>query len=216
MAKMPKNPKIYHITYVDNLENILRNKELWSDAKRLRLGLECKIVGMSKIKKARLEEAEVKCHRGTMVGEYVPFYFCPRSVMLYILYRGNLPDIDYHEGQEPIIHLQADLRTTVKWATDNGILWAFTDINARTSYAQFYDDVSQLNDVINWSAVEAKVFRDMLVKEDKQAEFLVYESFPWELVERIGVCNSRIKDRVIEELGDRGSPEVSIEEDWYY
>lgn len=216
MTEAPKNPKIYHITHVDNLENILRNKELWSDAKRLRLGLECKIVGMSKIKKARLEEAEVKCHRGTMVGEYVPFYFCPRSVMLYILYRGNLPDIDYHEGQEPIIHLQADLRTTVKWATDNGILWAFTDMNARTSYAQFYDDVSQLNDVINWSAVEAKVFRDMLVKEDKQAEFLVYESFPWELVERIGVCNSRIKDRVIEELGDRGSPEVSIEEDWYY
>lgn len=216
MAKMPKNPKIYHITPVGNLDNILCDNVLWSDAKRLELGLECQIVGMSKIKKARLEEAEVKCHIGTKVGEYVPFYFCPRSVMLYILFRGNHLDIDYHEGQEPIIHLQADLKTAVKWASDNKIRWAFSDINARTSFAQFYNDMSQLNDVINWSAVEATYWQETAIQTYKQAEFLVYESFPWEFVERIGVCNNRIKDQVIEKLGSRLSPEVSVERDWYY
>ncbi len=50
MVKIPKNPKIYHITHIDNLDNILRNEVLWSDAKRLELGLECEIVGMSEIK----------------------------------------------------------------------------------------------------------------------------------------------------------------------
>ena len=216
MVKMPKKPKIYHITPVCNLDNILLDEVLWSDAKRLELGLECQIVGMSKIKKARLEEAEVKCHSGTKVGEYVPFYFCPRSVMLYILYMGNHPDIDYHEGQEPIIHLQADLKAAVKWATNNRIRWAFSDINARTSFAQFYNDMSQLNDVINWSAVEATYWYETAIQTYKQAEFLVYESFPWELVERIGVCSSRIKDQVIEKLGKRVSPEVTIKNDWYY
>jgi len=216
MAKIPKNPKIYHITHIDNLDNILRDKVLWSDAKRLEFGLECQIVGMSKIKKARLEEAEVKCHSGTKVGEYVPFYFCPRSVMLYILRMGNHPDIDYHEGQGPIIHLQADLKAAVKWATDNGIRWAFSDINARTSFAQFYNDMSQLNDVINWSAVEATYWRDAAIQEYKQAEFLTYESFPWELVEKIGIYNRRVRGQVIEKLGSRASPEVSIEKDWYY
>jgi len=52
----------------------------------------------------------VKCHPGTKVGQYVPFYFCPRSIMLYILHRGNHPDLDYREGQGPILHLQADSR----------------------------------------------------------------------------------------------------------
>jgi len=216
MVKIPKNPKIYNITHIGNLENILYYEVIWSDAKRLELGLECEIVGMSEIKRRRLEELEVKCHSGTMVGEYAPFYFCPRSIMLYILYMGNHPGIDYHEGQEPIIHLQADLKASVKWATNNNILWAFSDINAGTYAAQFYDDLSQLNDIINWSAIEATDWRDAAIKEYKQAEFLIYESFPWELVEKIGVCNRRIRDQVIEKLGSRDSPEVRIERDWYY
>ena len=216
MAKIPKNPKIYHITPIGNLNNILSYDVLWSDAKRLELGLECEIVGMSEIKRRRLEELEVKCHSGTMVGEYVPFYFCPRSIMLYILYMGNHPGIDYREGQDPIIHLQADLKASVKWATNNRIRWAFSDINAGTYAAQFYDDLSQLNDIIKWSAVEATVWCDAAIKEYKQAEFLIYESFPWELVEKIGVCNHRIRDQVIEKLGNGASPEVSIEKDWYY
>jgi len=216
MVKIPKNPKIYHITHIDNLENILRDEVLWSDAKRLELGLECEIVGMSEIKRRRLEEHEVKCHSGTMVGEYVPFYFCPRSIMLYILYMGNQPGIDYREGQRPIIHLQADLKAAVKWATDNRIRWAFSDINAGTYVAQFYDDLSQLNDVINWSAVEAADWHDAAIKEYKQAEFLTYESFPLGLVEKIGVCNNSIRDQVIDKLGDTASLEVSIEKEWYY
>lgn len=216
MVKMSKNPKIYHITHIRNLDSILEDNVLWSDARRLELGLDCEIVSMSEIKRRRLEELEVKCHTGTMVGEYVPFYFCPRSIMLYILYMGNHPGIDYHEGQEPIIHLQADLRTAVQWATDNGIRWAFTDINAGTYFAQFYNDLSQLNDIINWSAVEATDWCDAAIKEYKQAEFLIYDSFPWELVEKIGVYNRRIRDQVIRKLGNRASPEVSIVSDWYY
>ena len=85
MSEIPDNPKIYHITHINNLEGILIDKVIWSDAKRLDLGMECEIVGMPKIKKRRLEELEAKCHPGTKVGEYAAFYFCPRSIMLYIL-----------------------------------------------------------------------------------------------------------------------------------
>jgi len=216
MVMIPKKPKIYHITHIRNLDNILSDKMLWSDSKRLQLGLDCEIVGMSEIKSRRLEELEVKCHSGTMVGEYVPFYFCPRSIMLYILYMGNHPGIDYREGQDPIIHLQADLITAVKWATDNGIRWAFSDINAGTYAAQFYDNLGQLNNVIDWSAIEATDWRDAAVKEYKQAEFLIYELFPLGLVEKIGVCNNSIRDQVIKKVGDMASIEISIEKEWYY
>jgi len=70
-----RSSKIYHITHLGNLTRIVAAGRLWSDAKRLELGLECEIVGMSEIKRRRLEEIEVSCFPGTQVGEYVPFYF---------------------------------------------------------------------------------------------------------------------------------------------
>ena len=97
MPVVPRVPKIYHITHVRNLEQILASKVLWSDANRIEMELDCEVVGMSKIKQRRLA-LPVGCHPGTYVGEYVPFYFCPRSIMLYILHMGNHPDLDYSEG----------------------------------------------------------------------------------------------------------------------
>jgi len=208
--------KIYHITHIDNLNNILQNKVLWSDAKRIELGMDCEIVGMSKVKQRRLEELEVKCYPGTMVGEYVPFYFCPRSIMLYILHQGNHPDITYHGGQVPILHLQADLQATIDWADSNNIRWAYSDINAGTYCAQFYNDPGQIDDIINWPSVNATNWREAKIQEYKQAEFLTYESFPWELVEKVGVCNNEVRQQVLAKLGDVRVPEVCVESDWYY
>lgn len=215
MGKMPRNRKIYHMTHIDNLDQILSDRVLWSDAKRLELNLNCQIVGMSEIKRRRLEELEVKCHPGTMVGQYVPFYFCPRSIMLYILYMGNHPDITYRGGQGPILHLQADLTTSIQWADQNGVRWAFSDRNAGEYLAQFFSDPKDL-DKINWDAVRANDFRDMIIKEGKQAEFLMFESFPWNLIERIGVQSEHIRDRVVQKIGEVESAKVSIESSWYY
>ena len=109
MASMPSSPKIYHITHVNNLASIVANNGLVSDAKRITNQLPCSLVGMSNIKKRRLQQIKVSCHPRTKVGQYVPFYFCPRSIMLYILHQGNHPELTYKGGQQPIVHLQADL-----------------------------------------------------------------------------------------------------------
>ena len=88
-------------------------------------------IGMTEIKRRRLYEIAVSCHPDTMVGEYVPFYFCPRSIMLYIIHMGNHPDMDhYRDGQGPIVHLQVDLESAVDWADQHGVRWAFSDRNA--------------------------------------------------------------------------------------
>ncbi len=85
MTTPPQQPKNYHITHVDNIPEVIRPGYIFSDSKRIADGLDCNIIGMSTIKQRRLEEIEVTCHAGTKVGAYVPFYFCPRSIMLYIL-----------------------------------------------------------------------------------------------------------------------------------
>src|SRR5580658_6852245 len=147
---------------------------LWSDAERLRQGLNCQVVGMGEIKRRRLEELEVRCHPGTKVGEYVPFYFCFRSIMLYLLYQGNHPELTYRGGQRPIVHLEADLHAVVEWAEANGKRWSFSNGNAGTRYTPFFDDLGEVN-VLDWTAIAATDWKDPFVKERKQAEFLVEE-----------------------------------------
>ncbi len=105
MNMVPPNPKVYHITHIDNLPKIVEAGCMLADQKRIELGIDTNLVGMSAIKKRRLEVIEVSCHPGSKVGHYVPFYYCPRSVMLYILHRSNHADLDYRDGQDPIVHL---------------------------------------------------------------------------------------------------------------
>ena len=213
---IPAHPKIYHITPVRNLAQIVKAGFIWSDALRIRMNLNCEVVGMSHIKQRRLTEIKVPCHPGTHVGDYVPFYFCPRSIMLFILHRGNHPDLQYAHGQRPIVHLQSDLRRVVEWADSKGRGWAFSLENAGASYARFHTGLENLR-FVNWNAVRATDFRESEVKSGKQAEFLVHERFPWELVERVGVYDDSVCQQVTETLEDAThQPQVTVERNWYY
>jgi hypothetical protein len=216
MTRVPDRPKVFHITHVENLPGIMQAGCLWSDAKRIELGLACELVGMAGIKARRLHELAVKCHPSTKVGEYVPFYFCPRSIMLYILHMGNHPELTYRAGQGPLVHLVADLMATIEWATGHLRRWAFSNRNAGTFYADFYKDPSDL-DRLNWDAIQTSDFSSPDVKDGKQAEFLLHESFPWELIERVGVRDSTVADRVRKVLGGGSrQPEVRVQADWYF
>ncbi len=115
-----------------------------------------------------------------------------------------------------MVHLQADLRATVAWAAENGVRWAFTNCNAGATYAEFFCSLDQLGRV-NWEAVAARDFRDGRIKEGKQAEFLVYDFFPWKLVDRIGLLDRQIANQVNEIIVPSShQPVVSIEREWYY
>lgn len=215
-SDVPAQPKLYHITHVDNLSAIVREGVLLSDTTMFARGGPSVTIGMSEIKRRRIEEISVSCHPETKVGDYVPFYFCPRSVMLYLLYRANHPDLTYLGGQELIIHLEADLHEIVAWAERERRKWAFSLSNAGSYYVEFQDRVDEL-DQINWAAVAETDFRSSDIKESKQAEFLVHESFPWELVRRIGVYSAEMKARAETNLAHaKHRPPVEILRHWYY
>lgn len=212
---MPTQPKLYHITHIDNLPSILASGKLWSDAIMIAQGGPSASIGMSSIKQRRLR-LPVKCHPGDYVGEYVPFYFCPRSIMLYLLFRGNHPDLNYTGGQTPILHLEADLSAVVQWAEGADQRWAFTLSNAGAAYTEFRSHLDQLNE-INWSAVASSNFRDAVIKEGKQSEFLVRDFFPWGLVQRIGVYSTTTYQQVMRVLSGFPHPlRVEIRNEWYF
>jgi len=171
-----ENLKIYHIVHVENLPSIVRDNLLWSDSTMQHGTSEHKQISMGHIKQRRLEKA-LMSYPDLHVGECVPFYFCPRSIMLYIIHKGNSDDLNYKEGQEPIVHLEADFHRTIEWAKQNHKRWAFTLTNAGSSYFEDRSKVEQLEE-IDWDAVFANDWRDTSVKEKKQAEFLMESCFP--------------------------------------
>lgn len=211
----PPRPKVYHITHVDNLASIIRDGELVADATMIARGGPAAGIGLSSIKQRRLR-LPVRCNPGSCVGDYVPFYFCPRSVMLFVISRGNHPELSYTGGQGPIVHLEADLHDVVAWADSAGKPWAFSLSNAGAVYAEFHNQLDRL-DRINWTAVNATDFRPPEIKEGKQAEFLVHGAFPWTQVTRIGVRNMDIRNRAVAATaGAQHQPRVEILPGWYY
>lgn len=217
---VPPNPKIYHIVHVDRLASILGDTGLLSDAAMVGRQNAGTTIGMASIKQRRLTELSLQSHEGLRVGACVPFYFCPRSVMLYLIYRANDADLAYRDGQGPIVHLEADLRTVVAWANKQNKRWAFTLSNAGSRYFEDRANLDQLGD-INWPAVQTNQWSgagvSALVKDGKQAEFLLEEFFPWTLVERIGVHSLAIHNRVADILNNAAhKPAVQIMPGWYY
>lgn len=127
---IPAEPKIYHIVHVDRLQSIVEDSWLWCDAEILRRSPPGTTIGMNKIKQRRLNELTLTSHQNLKVGDCVPFYFCPRSIMLYLIYQANHTELCYRGGQGPIVHLEADLRQTITWAEEHDQRWAFTLSNA--------------------------------------------------------------------------------------
>jgi len=216
VTAVPKRPKVYHITHVDNLPLIVADGGLVCDRTILERGGPARAIGMSSIKERRVRELTVRTHPDTRVGDYVPFYFCPRSVMLYVIFRGNHPELQYRGGQGPVLHLEADLFTVVDWAEASGRRWAFSLTNAGARLAEFRSSLGALRE-LNWKAIASTDFRDGDVKEGKQAEFLVHESFPLGLVERIGILSKEMRARVVAALADGPAmPRVEVRPEWYY
>ena len=209
----PAEPKIYHIVHVDRLASIVGDGGLWSDAflqARARPGT---TIGMGTIKQRRLTNP-VECRPGLNVGDCVPFYFCPRSVMLYVIHMANDPDLDYRDGQGPIVHLESDLQDTVDWAEQQDRRWAFTLSNAGSIYFEDRCDLAQL-DEIDWDAVQARNWQGRT--HGKQAEFLVEQSFPWALIQRVGVCSTHVREQVRNAMrASEHQPAVEVRPEWYY
>lgn len=211
---VPAQPKIYHIVHVDRLPSIVADGHLWCDEAIMRRAPNGTTIGMNGIKQRRLNELTLTSHPGLYVGQCVPFYFCPRSIMLYLIHQANHVALSYRGGQEPIVHLECDLHAAVAWAGQNNRRWAFTLSNAGSFFFEDRCDLSQLNE-IDWDAVQARNW--VSCKEGKQAEFLMEHSFPWHLVERIGVHSRGIYQQVVNALPKGGHrPRVELRPEWYY
>ena len=116
--------------------------------------------------------------------------------------------------------MECDLYASVAWAKKAGRRWAFTLSNAGSFYFEDRSDLARLHEV-DWNAVGTNRWSGAgippIVKEGKQAEFLLENSFPWELVERVGVFGEATYRLVAHALtASVRRPQLEVRADWYY
>ena len=163
----------------------------------------------------RRASTRVPCGAGGVLHDYIPFYFAPRSPMLYAIHKGNVEG--YREGQTPVIHLVCEAEA-IEAAE---ICFVFTDGHAVIGYTSFFDDLQDLDLAIDWEIMEARYWADTDEDGDRkrrrQAEFLIHEFCPWTLIQEIGVIDNEIKKKVKEMLwNERHCPPVTVYSSWYY
>jgi hypothetical protein len=207
---------LYHITHISNLSGILAAGELWCDSVRAakqRAGASIVGIAHQHIKDRRARKA-VKMAAGGTLADYVPFYFAPRSPMLYTISRGNV--VGYSDGQEQVVHLA----TTVEAACAPSTRWFFTDGHADMEISKQFGQLSNL-DKIDWNIMNETWWNDTIQDGDRkrrrQAEFLVHQSFPWASILEIGVMSEKIALLVRAALKVANhQPKVAVRSDWYY
>ncbi len=202
---------IYHITHIDNLPAILA-------AGGLRCYRSVCETGYTNIAHESIQDrravTRVPLPPGGDLHDYVPFYFAPRSPMLYAIHAGYV--VGYRGGEGSIVHVVTSVEAVRKAA----LRFVFTDGHAIMPLTRFHDDLKDL-EAIDWPLMRERYWADTDDDPDRkrrrQAEFLVHHALPWGLVHRVGVRDARAKSHAEDLLAAAGhATEVVAKPKWYY
>ncbi len=204
---------IYRITHIDNLELFLSSRCLYSPNAAPGFYRE----GYEKIHNPEIQErrGNIYINKGKdcTIHDFVPFYFCYKTPMLYpVLHK-------YGKSRDEIIYLVACTNKIV----DSGKEFVITDCNATLGYALRYYDIKYL-DKLDWDAINTKYWGSQNdpsghLKQYKMAEFLVRDSLNWDYINKIAVYSEESHDKV-EKIMDQYDlklrKKITINRDWYY
>ena len=204
---------IYHITNINNLASILKSGGLVAYNTLQQTKIHYTNIAHQNIQYRRAI-TKVPCSAGGTLHDYAPFYFAPRSPMLYTIHKGNVTG--YAQGQNSVIHLVS----TAQAVQSQGLAFAFTDGHGIISYTQFSDNLNNLG-IVDWEIMKARYWSDTDDDNDRkrrrQAEFLVHQFCPWTLITEIGVINNTIRAEVIQilQISKQQTP-VKVYPSWYF
>lgn len=167
--------------------------------------------------KANRAKRAVPVPPGGVVADYVPFYFAPRSPMMYSIHMGNVPT--YQDGIGRFVYLV----TTVERLLSGGRSVVLSDRNAVLDYAEFWalDDGEPEADFIDWPLMEQRMWNETREypdrRERRMAECLVHQSVPFELFTGVAAMSSDVADEVRAILRAAGAATTAdVTRDWYF
>lgn len=181
---------VFRLTHIDNIQHVLSNG-LVRVSSPLRSDNYLPI-GDSQVIKIR-GNREVDGYR---LSEYVPFYFGPRSPMLYVIQHGY--NGVRKEKPENIVYCVVRINDLVA----NNVDCVFTDGHAISSFTRYYgkERLSDLDSIVSYKDVYSTFWNvedDPDLKRRKEAELLIKGDLPIQYVCGYVVYNEMAKDRLV-------------------
>jgi len=221
----PTPTRLFHITAIANLPAILAAGALLSKNGGAAAGINYQNIAHAGAQGARAMRA-VPNPPGGMVHDFVPFYFAPRSPMLYAINGGRVTGCPWRQAD--IVHFE----TTVERVTARGRPFVFYDRNATLAFSTAYTDLAHLDTAVAWDLIteapqldgycaywqsRATVARYADRMERRQAEFLVRNAAPLTCMTRLGVIDAARQAQVQAMVARAGVPlAVDIMPSWYF
>lgn len=137
-----------------------------------------------------------KVINGYHIGDYIPFYFGPRSPMLYVIQHGY--NGVQHVEPEKIVYCVIKLDDLIA----DGIECLFTDGHALSFLTSFYtkDYLVNINSIVNYKDVYSSQWNlegDRDLKRRKEAELLIKDDLPAKYIKGYVVYNEKAKQTLI-------------------
>ena len=203
---------VYHITHVDNLASLAADGCLYCDTTCAELDRRPVSIAYTDLK-ARRARFVVGVAAGGTLADYVPFYYAPRSPMLYVISRGGVEG--YAGGQVEVVHLVFRLEDIAAPGR-----FVITDGHAATPMSTQFDELGGL-DAIDWDIMRDRYWSDTDEDGDRkrrrQAEFLVQGYVPLSALNLVITMTDEVAERAREALSTLENPPiVRVHPRWYY
>lgn len=204
---------LYHFTHIDHLPSVISNG-LQSDTLARSSSLNTVEVGNQRIKEARRARAVEVVPHG-VVADYVPFYYAPRSPMMYAIHCGS--GVEYRDGCDKLIYLL----TTVERLAEHRVTSIYTDRNAVLAFAQYATEPRALDELVDWDLMAARYWNntpdDSSRRERRMAECLAHNVCPWPVFSGIATYSDAYQAKVRAVLAQAGvSTSVVVRRGWYF
>lgn len=149
-----------------------------------------------------------------VLNDYVPFYFAPRSPMLYSISRRNVGQ--FNGNQTDIAYIVSNIRAI----NDENRQYIFTNAHAYLAFTMHYNNIESLNN-IDWDIMNSRYWNRTADDPDRMsrrmAEFLVYQFVPVNCILELVLFNQQkltYVNQLITEL-NLNIP-TRICRDWYF
>jgi hypothetical protein len=201
---------IFRITHRDNVPWILENGMHSRTGKKF--DLTCRNIGNVDLIEKR-SRRPVPVPPGGTLGDYVPFYFTPFSIMMLNIKTGyNVKQV----ANEEIVIFVSSLRHV----SDKGGKFVFTNQHAYPLAAKYFNDLADL-DQVDWDLLQRRDFKhdpdDPGKKERYQAEALIWKHVPLEALQGVCCYTPAVEKQIQTEIERRDLKfKVAVQQGWFF
>ena len=203
--------RIYHLTHVRNLAEILATGAILADSSKSRVARPPVDISTPETRESR-RTTTVSGLGSPNVADFVPFFLVPNSTMWEDI-RSDSPDsrlsgAGHGVTASDFVLLVSTVKNAAEHTADGAIV--VTDGDAAHVLTRFAASTESSERMLR------RLRADDNAETIVEAELLVKDNFPFELVTLVGVANDRVRDEVRALLkSSEHSPKVSVYPPWF-